>query len=158
MRIVVCGIGNAERGDDAFGPFVIERLQEGEVLRKMDCGLYPENYLNRVISLLPDLVVFLDTISPAEKSCVLLRNEEIASRSPLSVSAHNLSLAAICEFLTNSGVKDVFFIGVPLQSYSQISVGVRAIADRVISVLNNIDKMHEFDIMRMYEVLSDQLR
>ena len=158
MRIVVCGIGNLERGDDAFGPFIIQRLHEGEVLRKVDCGLYPENYLNTIVSLSPDLVLFLDTIGQDEKSSVLLRNEEIVGRVPLSVSSHSLSLTAMYEFLKESGVKEVLFIGVPVQSYSQISAGVRAVADRLISALNNVDNVAEFDIMKMYDVLSEQLR
>jgi hydrogenase maturation protease len=158
MKVVVCGIGNTERGDDAFGPLVVERLREGETLRKIDCGLYPENYLNRMVTPLPDLVLFLDTIGPDEERCVLLRNEEIASRSPLSVSAHNLSLTAMYELLKESGVKDVLFIGVPVRSYSKISARVKVLADRIISALNNIDKTSGFDIIKMYAVLSEQLR
>lgn len=158
MRIVVCGVGNIERGDDAFGPSVIERSHEGKTLRKIDCGLFPENYLNKIVSLLPDLVIFLDTIGRGEKRNVILRNEEIAGRSAVSVSTHNLSFAAMYEFLRDGGVKDVFFIGVPVHSYAHYSAGVRAIADRIVTVLNNIDNMPGVDIMKMYDVLSEQLR
>jgi len=158
MRIVVCGVGNVERGDDAFGPSVIEHLHEGETLRKIDCGLFPENYLNKIVSLLPDLVIFLDTIGREEMKSMILMNEEIAGRSALSVSTHNLSFTAIHEFLKNSGVKDVFFIGVPVHSYAHYSAGVRAIADRIVAILNNIDSMRGFDIIKMYELLSEQLR
>jgi len=158
MRIVVCGVGNVERGDDAFGPSVIEHLYEGETLRKIDSGLFPENYLNKIVSLLPDLVIFLDTVGREEMRSVILRNEEIASRSALSVSTHNLSFTAMYEFLKDSGVKDVFFIGVPVLSYAHYSAGVRAIADRIVAVLNNIDNMRGFDIIEIYEVLSEQLR
>ncbi len=158
MRIVACGVGNIERGDDAFGPFIIEGLHEGDTLRKIDCGIHPENYLNVIVSLSPDIVLFFDTIRQCERESVLLRNEEIARKSPPSVSGHCLSLTAMYEFLKESGVKDILFLGVPVRSYSEISPEVRAVADRLISVLNKVDNMHGLDIMRMYEVLSEQLR
>ncbi|UCD20332.1 MAG: hydrogenase maturation protease [candidate division WOR-3 bacterium] len=158
MRVVACGIGNIERGDDAFGPLIIEGLHEGDTLSKIDCGIHPENYLNVIVALSPDIVLFLDSIRQGEKESVLLRNDEIVSNAPLSVSGHCLSLTAMYEFLKESGVKDVLFLGVPVRSYSRISPGVRAVADRLISALNNVDNMHGLDIMRMYEVLSEQLR
>ncbi|UCF70960.1 MAG: hydrogenase maturation protease [candidate division WOR-3 bacterium] len=158
MRVVACGIGNIERGDDAFGPFIIDGLHEGDTLRKIDCGIHPENYLNVIVSHSPDIVLFFDTIRQGEKESVLLRNDEIARKAPPSVSGHCLSLAAMYEFLRENGVKDILFLGVPVQSYSQISPGVRAVADRLISALNNVDNMHGLDIIKMYEVLSEQLR
>ncbi len=158
MRIVVCGIGNAERGDDAFGPYIIAHLRETDVLKKYDCGLYPENYLNKLLAFSPDLVIFLDTISTDSPHCVLLKNEQILERSPVSVSTHSLSLAAMYEFLIEGGVKDVFFLGVPVYSYRSSTVEVQVIADRIVEVLNDIDKSHHLGIIEIYEALSEQIR
>ncbi|MBE0431960.1 hydrogenase maturation protease [candidate division WOR-3 bacterium] len=158
MRVVVCGIGNVERGDDMFGPFVVARLNEGERLKKIDCGLYPENYLNEIVSLAPDMVIFLDTVRGPDKTSVLLKNDEILGRSFLSVSTHNLSLAALYGFLKGSGVKEVCFVGVPVRSYAEFSPPVRTVAERLITLLNDIDKMNDFDIIKIYEALSEQLR
>lgn len=158
MRIVVCGIGNVERGDDAFGPFVVAHLHEGERLRKIDCGLYPENYLNEIVSLAPDMVLFLDTVRGPEKTSVLLKNDEILGQSSLSISTHNLPFAALYGFLRGSGVREICFAGVPVRSYEVFSVPVRTVAERLVTLLNDVDKINSFDIMEIYEALSERLR
>lgn len=158
MHIVVCGIGNAERGDDAFGPYIVGCLQECEMLEKIDCGLHTENYLNRIVSSAPDVVIFLDTIDRKSQGCILLRNEEIVELSTLSVSTHSLSMGAIYEFLRNGGVQNVFFLGIPAISYERMTARVKDTADRIIGVLNNIDTSQGVGIIEVYEALSEQIR
>jgi hydrogenase maturation protease len=158
MRIVVCGIGSRDRGDDGFGPYIIDHLKDSGVVEKMDCELYPENYLNIIRSMSPDLVIFLDAMSGGEGEAVLLRNEEIIEKSPLSVTTHNLPFSAVVQFLRENGVPDIFFLGVQAASYERLSGRVKDIADRIIVVLNTIDKEQGFDIIRLYEALSEQLR
>lgn len=158
MRIVVCGIGNIGRGDDAFGPDVVARLNEDDVLRKLDCGLHPENYLNKVISYSPDLVIFLDTISGSSDAGILLRNDEISKLGPASVSTHSLSFAAMCEFLKESGVANIFFLAVPAHSYEHYTAAVKDKADRIVATLNDIDKSRTVCIIDIYEALSEQIR
>jgi hydrogenase maturation protease len=158
MRIIVCGIGSAERGDDAFGHYVVENLQESNMLKKLDCGLYPENYLNRIVKFSPDLVILLDTIDREMRECLLLRNEQIMRLSPVSISTHNLSLGAMCEFLIDGGVKDIFFLGVPVLSYDNLTSRVKEIADRIIRILNNIDSSRLICIIDIYDALSEQIR
>lgn len=155
MRIVVCGIGNVERGDDRFGPYIVAHLREGEMLKKIDCGLYPENYLNEIISLKPDTVIYLDTVRGAGKGAVLLTNDEILDRSSLSVSTHNLPFAALYSFLKGSGVDTICFLGVPAISYTEFSAPVRAVAERLIALLNEVDKTGDLDIISIYDVLSE---
>ena len=158
MRIVVCGIGSAERGDDAFGHYVVEHLRESDLLKKFDCGLYPENYLNRIVALSPDLVILVDTIEKESRDCVLLRSEQIIRLSPVSVSTHNLSLGAMCEFMIDGGVKEIFFLGMPVLSYEILTPHVKEAADRIIGVLNNIDSSRRIRIMEIYEALSERIR
>jgi hydrogenase maturation protease len=158
MLVVACGVGRKGRGDDGFGPYIIGHLREHKSVRKIDCELYPENYLNKIIALAPDLVIFFDAISKEEERAVILRNEEIAERSPVSVTTHSLSYGAMCEFLRANGVENVVFFGVPVVSYELFSKEIRDIADRVISILNDIDKTPGFCIMKLYEALSEQIR
>lgn len=158
MRIVVCGIGSRDRGDDGFGPYVIDHLKSSAVMEKIDCELYPENYLNKICSMSPDLVILLDAMRGVEAEAVLLRNEEIFQQSPLSVTTHNLPFSAVVQFLQEHGVPDVFFLGVQAISYERLSSRVKEIAMHIIAVLNTIDKEQGFDIIQLYEMLSEQLR
>jgi len=64
-RVVICGIGNDVRGDDAFGVLVAERLKElldnPDVL-VLNCGEVPENYTGKIANFNPDLVVLVDAV------------------------------------------------------------------------------------------------
>jgi hydrogenase maturation protease len=156
--VAICGIGSKDRGDDAFGPYIVDHVRESERVRKIDCGLYPENYANKILDLSPELVIFFDTFAGGEGKPVLLKDDEIVDRSPISVSTHNLSFGAIYELLKENGVDNTFFFGVPVLSYTQFSPEIKAIADRVISVINDIDITMGFSIMSLYEALSEQIR
>lgn len=158
MRAVVCGIGNAERGDDRFGPFIIERLKERPALKKIDCGSWPENHLNDIVSFSPDLVIFFDTVRVPGRSAVLLWNDEILNESTLSVSTHNLPFSAVYAFLKGNGVKDVLFAGVTARSYARFTDETRAVAEKLTAALNDIDKAGHFDIIGIYDALSERLR
>jgi hydrogenase maturation protease len=127
-------------------------------VEKVDCGLYPENYLNKMCAMSPDLVIFLDAMKGGEADTVLLRNEEIIEQSTLSVTTHNLPFSAVVQYLRENGVPEVFFLGVQVVSYKILSARVKDIAERVIAVLNTIDKKQGFSIIRLYEVLSEKIR
>jgi|GEM_PF-1186265 len=158
MKIVVCGVGALDRGDDGFGPYVIEQLGVSDTVVKFDCGLYPENYLNKIIALAPDLVMFFDAVAGGETGPVMLKNEEIAEQSPVSVTTHSLSFGAIYDFLRENGVEHVFFLGLPAISYELFSESNKMIADRLIAVLNNIDTASGLSIISLYEALSEEIR
>lgn len=158
MRIVVCGIGSRNRGDDGFGPYIIEHLKDNAAIEKIDCDLYPENYLNKICSISPNLVIFLDTIKGGDAEAILLRNKEIIEQSSLSVTTHNLPFSAVVQFLHEHGVPEVFFLGVQATSYERLTPRVKDIAERIIAVLDTIDKAQGIDIIRLYEALSEQLR
>ncbi|ASJ01447.1 hydrogenase 3 maturation endopeptidase HyCI [Thermococcus gorgonarius] len=64
-RIVICGIGNDIRGDDAFGVLVAERLKElldNPNVLVINCGEVPENYTGKIKEFNPELVVFVDAV------------------------------------------------------------------------------------------------
>jgi hydrogenase maturation protease len=158
VRVVICGIGSKERGDDAFGPYIIEHVKESESIKTIDCGLHPENYLGKILQSPPELVILFDTATGVEGRTVLLKDNEIFEQSPVSVSSHSLSLGAICELLKENGVESIIFFGVVPVSYTQYSSEVKVVADRVVSIINDIDKTAGFSIMSFYEALSEQIR
>jgi Ni,Fe-hydrogenase maturation factor len=108
-------MGNKERGDDAFGPYIVENFQETDNIKKIDCNLYPENYLNKIIDLRPELIIFLDTIKKQDS-------------------------------------------GIILYSYERLSDETIAIADRIIDILNSLDKQKNLNTIGTYETLFTTLR
>jgi hydrogenase 3 maturation protease len=59
-RVVIVGVGNLLRGDDGFGPHMIQRLQGKVMAALFDCGPAPENYLGPIRKQRPDTVLVLD--------------------------------------------------------------------------------------------------
>ena len=159
MKLLLCGMGNKERGDDGFGPYVVENVRETDNIKKIDCNLYPENYLNKIVSLNPDLIIFFDTVKKEGAKTFLLRNDEIVTNNPISVSTHNLPFSAIYQFLRENSKAEIFLLGVSANSYQELSTETKNIADRVCAVFKSIDKQKNLNIIvNLYEDLSAAIR
>ena len=59
-KTVIVGIGNSLRGDDGFGPALVQRLQGRVRPVCIDAGVAPENYLGRIVKEQPDTVLLVD--------------------------------------------------------------------------------------------------
>jgi hydrogenase 3 maturation protease len=60
-RIVIMGIGNPLRGDDGFGPALVERLTGKTSAHLVNAGDVPEDYLGRIRVLRPELIFLIDS-------------------------------------------------------------------------------------------------
>jgi len=100
-RIVVCGIGNEVRGDDAFGILVAERLKElvkNPNVLILNCGEVPESYTGKIIKFEPDLVIFVDAVDfGGEHGEVILADPEGTLGE--AVSTHSLPLKILVGYL-----------------------------------------------------------
>jgi len=151
-------MGNKERGDDGFGSYIVEKIKQTDTVKTLDCQLYPENYLNKILSFQPDLIIFLDAVKNNGGGSVFLRNEEIVLNAPLSVSTHNLPFSSIYRYLKDSGGADVWFVGVTPHSYDKMSDEIMETAARIIDLFNMLDKEKKINIIKIYETLSTSLR
>ncbi len=158
MKMLLCGIGNKDRGDDGFGAYILENIQESNYLRKIDCALYPENYLNKMVSENPDLIIFLDTIRRQGSQNILLRNGEILENNPISISTHNLPFSAIYEYLKANTRAKIWFLGICPISFEKMSETTKIVAHKIINALNFLDKQEKQDIIKIYETLSTTLK
>lgn len=158
MKILLCGMGNRDHGDDAFGPYVVEQIKETDSIKKIDCNLYPENYLNKIISYNPDLVIFFDTIQKQGSKSVLLRDDELQLHNPISVSTHNLPFSSIYYYLKENSHANIWFLGVRPISYTHLTEEIISSAKRVIDAFDSLDNEHEINIIELYETLSTTLR
>ncbi len=59
-KVVIIGIGNPLRGDDGFGPALINRIKGKIKSVCFDVGSAPENYLGKIISEKPDTLLIVD--------------------------------------------------------------------------------------------------
>ncbi len=101
-KCVICGIGNPERGDDAFGTVVARKLKDRLRGRSsvvvLDCEGVPEKYTDKIIAVDPSHVIFVDTIdfggNPGEVAIVdpedTVGSLQSVHRLPLKLLVHYL--------------------------------------------------------------------
>jgi len=93
-RLLIMGIGNRLRGDDAVGSLLIDRLQGRVGAQLLDAGDVPENYLGAIESARPGIILVADAVDfggrPGE---VTLLGLDQLSKANLTTHSSSLHLA-----------------------------------------------------------------
>ncbi|EEB73460.1 hydrogenase 3 maturation endopeptidase HyCI [Thermococcus sp. AM4] len=144
-RVVVCGIGNDIRGDDAFGVLVAERLKE--LLKNPDvlvlnCGEVPENYTGKIANFKPDLVVLVDAVDfNGEVGEYIIADPEGTLGE--AISTHGLPLKFVTQFMKTMVNAEFVLIGCQPGStglFQEPSELIRKRAERLAELLAGILK------------------
>ena len=110
-RTVIVGVGNVLRGDDAFGPALIEQIKDNINAVCIDAGSAPENYLGKIIKEKPDNVLIVDAahidLTPGEY--MLLKKDEIIRS---GFTTHDLSPVMFIEYLEKETGADIYMLGI----------------------------------------------
>lgn len=132
-KIVIIGIGNIIRGDDGFGPLLIEKIKGGAGVMCLDGGTAPENYLGKIAKENPDTLLIVDAVhlgrNPGEYE--ILRQEDIAK---CGFTTHDISPVMFIEYLTKETGANVYMLGVQPQSIDlgfEISPKLKEVLDEV---------------------------
>jgi hydrogenase 3 maturation protease len=109
--VLVVGIGNTLRGDDGFGPRMIERLEGKVSARLLDVGEVPESYLGRLLEQKARTILVLDAadIGEAAGTVTILEADDLAG---CNVSTHQMPLELFFRYLRENTRADVFALGV----------------------------------------------
>ena len=151
MKCAICGVGNRLRGDDAFGPMVVDRIAEKHALNGrndemlfLDCGTAPENFVSNIDKFKPDAVVIIDAVNlwkePGHVEIV-----DIAKIVGVLHSTHQLPLSLFIEYLQKNGRCGVSFVGVQPKSCAfgeEMSCECEAAIDVAVDVVFGIIGMH----------------
>ncbi|MGB2754979.1 MAG: hydrogenase maturation protease [Phycisphaerae bacterium] len=94
--LAVVGIGNALRGDDAFGPAVVAALEPCPALRLFDVQAVPESFLVPIASCGASAVLFVDAadLGAAPGRVAFVEADRLAE---VDVSTHAISLSLVAE-------------------------------------------------------------
>ena len=138
-KTVIVGIGNPLRGDDGFGPALIQRLRGKVRAACIDAGNAPENYLGPIAREDPDTILLVDVadmgLEPGQ--CRVLEPKEILK---CGLTTHDLSSRMLIEFLQGQTRAHIFMLGVQPQ---QVSLG-EGMSDCVKETLSAIERfVHE---------------
>lgn len=111
-RIILLGVGNTLRGDDAFGSLLAAGLNGKVNFKVLDAGMTPENYLTPVINEAPDAVLLVDAVdfggSPGDMK--LVPADEIKTVN--FFATHNMSLSLFFRFLKDSIKTNAYLLAV----------------------------------------------
>ncbi|MBM3250313.1 MAG: hydrogenase 3 maturation endopeptidase HyCI [Candidatus Omnitrophica bacterium] len=104
-KVVILGIGNTLRGDDAAGSLLAQRLHGKVPYTVYDAGTSPENYLGKIIRDKPDNIVIIDAADFAGKPGEFDLAEDIETTNLFST--HDASIALTINYLKNNLKVDI---------------------------------------------------
>ena len=142
-KVLICGIGNDTRGDDAFGVYVVEKLKgmiSNQKVVFLNCGEMPESYTGKIIRENPSHVVFIDAIhfegKPGE---VILADPEGTLGE--AFSTHKMPLKLLVRYLKQHTKAKFILIGAqPKQTglFVEMSEELRESAEGLVKILEKI--------------------
>ena len=119
-RVVLLGVGNRIRGDDAAGPELIEILKKRPPDKGKEIFLFsgeevPENYLIPIANLKPNLVIIVDAVDFGSRpgTVKLFPIRQIPQG---SFSTHRLSLRFLGSYLEKEIQAKIFVLGIQPKS------------------------------------------
>jgi len=139
-QVVVMGIGNHCRGDDAAGSLVVQQLRDLPGVYAIDAQDAPENHWRQAVNQRPGTIILVDSVNleSAPGSVAVLDKDEIASHWP---STHRMPINVLMDLFERETHARVFLIGIQprqtefMQSVSaEVQVSVTGVAD----VLNRV--------------------
>jgi len=139
-RVVVIGVGNPLRGDDAAGCLVARRLQGTPGVRVVEAEEVPESFVGDIAAAMPDVVALVDSVDlGAEPGAVaMLEREQVATYAP---TTHRMPLSLVMEVVQRRTGADVFLIAVQpltLAFGAKVSPEVSATAEVLAAVLSEL--------------------
>lgn len=118
-KIVFIGLGNELRGDDGAGLIFLKRLKNSKKFRPsfyINAGTNPENYLQIILNLKADLIVFIDAAhgSGMPGEITWIPADQIDT---LAISTHTFSLKMVENYLRlHQNLTFKYLIIVPLST------------------------------------------
>lgn len=139
--VVVMGIGNPCRGDDAAGSLAARKISDVPGVHVIDAQDVPEDYLCQVVDQQPDTVVLIDSVdlNSVPGSVALLHKDQTAGYWP---STHRVPISLLMDYLERETHARVLLIAIQPQQtgFSQlmsapVSMSVKALASALKEVL-----------------------
>ena len=139
-KVVVLGIGNPSRGDDAAGSRVVQRISSAAGVSAIDAQEVPENYLRYVEDQGPNTIVFVDAVelNSAPGSVALLDDQRTVDYWP---STHRVPLSLLVDYLKRTTGARIFLIAIqPRETdfLQPMSAEVSSSVERIVALLNDV--------------------
>jgi len=141
-KVLLLGIGNQIKGDDAVGPLLIKNLEGKVKFHLMNAEISPENYLGKIVKLYPETIIVIDAMefggNPGE-----IRIIEPGELQEGNISTHNISPKTFVKFINDEIETNVIFIGIQPQSLklgTELSREVNDSMSKLVKIFLELEK------------------
>jgi hydrogenase 3 maturation protease len=136
-KCVFVGIGNCLRGDDGFGPALVEKLKENTSAVCIDAGSAPENYVGKIIKEKPNTVIILDAAHLGLKrgEYGVLKGDDIVKS---GFTTHDQSPSMFIKYLEKETVADIYMLAVQPENISfgeELSGSVKEAIEKITNLI-----------------------
>jgi hydrogenase 3 maturation protease len=110
-RILLLGVGNRLRGDDAVGSLLVERLQGKVNIPLIDAGDVPENYLGPIEEAGAEVVLVVDAVDMGANvgDVAIFDIEQVQGK---SISTHTANLGLLFKVIPSEKRPQVIVMGI----------------------------------------------
>lgn len=148
MTIIILGVGNRFRGDDAIGSIIAEEIIRIKQTSKQslivyDTDIVPENYIDKVIEAKPDWVIIIDACNFNSKpgEFRLFEEEQIKEIAYGLLSTHTLPLTLTIELIKKQHPCRISLLGIQpkqLTMGEELSPEVSKAKEKIIKFIEKI--------------------
>ena len=140
-KVVIVGIGNTLRGDDGFGPALVEKLKGKTSAVCLDAGSAPENYTGKIVKEKPDTILLVDALhlGLAPGKYEILKKDQILKT---GFSTHDISPHMFIDYLEKQTEADIYMLGVQPENVSfsqEMSTGVKRALNEITALIKETD-------------------
>ena len=135
-RILLLGVGNRLRGDDAVGSLLVERLQGKVSIPLIDGGDIPENYLGPIEKTGADVVLIIDATDMGANvgDVAIFDIEQVRG---MSFSTHTANLGLMFQVIPPEKRPQVILLGI---QPGNMELG-HGLSEPVLKTLESIEKI-----------------
>ena len=133
-KILFVGIGNVLKMDDGVGVYISRKIKNTSSVSALTAEVSIENYIGKINSLNPDLLVLIDSVD-IQSSPGVYKLLSISNIQDLTFNTHNISLRRLSEFFG----MPVFILGIQPEKVDlgeNISYIVQKAADKIVQLIN----------------------
>lgn len=144
-QVVVLGVGNVLKSDDAVGSRIAEellKLVNNPKVLVIDCGLAPENFLSKIVEHDPDYILLIDTASfGGEPGSTFVIELDATSEEFHISNTHKLSLKLLANILHRQLTSTILLLGIQPASVEfgdELSPVVASAKDKIVAELTKL--------------------
>jgi hydrogenase 3 maturation protease len=133
-RILFVGIGNVLKQDDGVGVYISRNIQESEYIASITVEVSIENYIGKINSLNPEILVLIDCVD-FNRTPGYYRLLPVGKIMDLTFNTHNISVTRLSDFFN----MPVFVLGIQPEKVDfgeNISYLVDKVAKDIINLIN----------------------